>query len=67
MKFKNSEDAKTAQSNFNGRKADGQPLKVSIVGSASTTLGGRFGKDQALGGNVDVLLGDDAMGGLGSS
>ncbi|EJD08430.1 uncharacterized protein FOMMEDRAFT_165017 [Fomitiporia mediterranea MF3/22] len=62
LKFKNSEDAKTAVSSFNGKPADGNVLAVDIVGSASTALGGRLlgGSGVVVDGTVDVLMDDVA-------
>ena len=50
---------------FNGRSADGETLSVSIIGSASTALGGRMGLFSP-GNTVDILMDDDADGAKGS-
>lgn len=59
LKFKNSDDARRAVVEYNGKSADGNVLSVSIVGSASTSLGGRLSGGVALNGTVDVLMEED--------
>ena len=48
---------------FNGQAADGRTLRVSIVGSANATLGGRLGLG-VTNGTVDNLMEDDTGGSL---
>lgn len=62
LKFKNSEDAKRAQRDFDGKSADGNVLTVSIVGISSTALGGRIagGLTLANAASVDVLMDEDS-------
>lgn len=64
LKFKNSDDAKSAVKAFDGKPADGQILKVKIVGTSSTSLSGRLG-GTIVNGTVDVLMDEDpdAVGG----
>ncbi|KAL5483277.1 hypothetical protein ACEPAI_8507 [Sanghuangporus weigelae] len=57
IKYKRAEDAKNAAAEFNGKSADGNKLVASVIGSASTSLGGRFG-DAVIDGKVDVLMED---------
>ncbi|KAI5118959.1 hypothetical protein M0805_009370 [Coniferiporia weirii] len=65
LKFKSSDDAKRAVNEYNGKSADGNTLVVSIIGSASTSLGGRL--EGGLSGTVDVLLADAESEPIGGS
>ncbi|KAH8115460.1 hypothetical protein DFH11DRAFT_1589777 [Phellopilus nigrolimitatus] len=58
LKFKNTEDARRAVTDYNGKSADGNVLAVSVIGSASTSLGGRLGGG-VLNGAVDILMDED--------
>ncbi|TDL16515.1 hypothetical protein BD410DRAFT_620632 [Rickenella mellea] len=61
LTFKKSDDARNAVTKFNGLPADGRILRVSVVGSANASLGGRLGGDVLANGTVDVLMdGDDS-------
>lgn len=59
LKFKNSDDARRAVLEYDGKSADGNVLGVSTVGSASTSLGGRLDGGVVLNGTVDVLMEED--------
>ncbi|KAF7315196.1 Proline dehydrogenase [Mycena indigotica] len=59
--FKNPSGASAAVQKFHNQPADGKTLSVRIVGSNSTSLGGRLGGPDGLGlvreeGSVDVLM-----------
>ena len=58
LKFKSPDDAKAAVKAFDGKPADGQVLKVTVVGTSSTALGGRLGAS-VINGTVDVLMDED--------
>ncbi|THH06977.1 hypothetical protein EW145_g3709 [Phellinidium pouzarii] len=58
LKFKNTEDAKRAVIDYDGKSADGNTLTVSVIGSASTSLGGRLAGG-VVNGTVDVLMDED--------
>lgn len=65
LKFKTSEEARLAVSDFDGVPADGRVLNVRVVGISSATLGGRLTNGGAGTGNgsTDVLMGgDDSFG-----
>ena len=60
LKFKNGDDAKRAQREFDGKSADGNILTVSIVGSSSTALGGRIAGATGNGtASIDALMDED--------
>ncbi|KAJ7690755.1 hypothetical protein B0H17DRAFT_587360 [Mycena rosella] len=66
--FKASSAAAAAVQKFHNQPADGKTLTVQIVGSHSTSLGGRLGGPDGLGlvreeGSVDILMDTPAEGG----
>lgn len=58
LKYKKSSDAQKAVDEFHDKPADGSNLKVTIVGTTSTSLGGRLG-GTSVNDAVDILMGDD--------
>ncbi|KLO13630.1 hypothetical protein SCHPADRAFT_903959 [Schizopora paradoxa] len=58
LKYKRSTDAQKAVDEFHDKPADGSNLKVTIVGTASTSLGGRLG-GASVNDSVDILMGGE--------
>ncbi len=58
LKYKRSSDAQKAVDEFHDKPADGSNLKVTIVGTTSTSLGGRLG-GTSVNDSVDILMGDE--------